>query len=116
MKDLLLDRNGDLMINENGDITITDSVPQAVSIRLRWFFAEWRFAPQFGVPYFENILIKNPDLEQVRRAIRDEVTSVEGVIEVRNITVNLDKVTRIAVINLEFLADEIYREEIQVYV
>lgn len=41
MKDLLLDKNGDLVFT-NGDVSFTDSVVQAITIRLRWFFGEWK--------------------------------------------------------------------------
>ena len=87
MKDLLLDRYGDLVVNERGDITITDSVAQAIIVRLRWFFNEWRFAPQYGVPYFEEILIKNPNKLRIIQIIREEVMSVDEVESVDNINV-----------------------------
>ena len=82
--DILLTRDGDLHIDEWGDIKLTDSVRQAVRIRLQWFFNEWRFAPEYGVPYFEDVFIKNPDLLRIRRIVRDEAMSVEGVLEARD--------------------------------
>lgn len=42
MKDLLLDRDSDLSVTENGDICLTDSIRQAIFIRLRWFLGEWK--------------------------------------------------------------------------
>ena len=116
MKDILLDRDGDLNINEWGDISLTDSVRQAVRIRLLWFLEEWRFAPSFGVPYYEEILVKNPNLQRIRRIIMDEVLSVEEVRDVRNVTIDLDKKTRSAKVMLDIVLDEeTYREEVQVY-
>lgn len=35
MKDILLTADGDLAIGETGDISITDSVRQAIRVRLR---------------------------------------------------------------------------------
>jgi len=117
MKDILLTPDGDLNINEWGDISLTDSVRQAVRVRLQWFFNEWRFAPQFGVPYFEDILIKNPDLERVRQIIRDEALSVDEVQDARNITIRVDRPARSALVTLEIVvAEEIYREEVLIYV
>ena len=60
MKDLLLDKDGDLYLTPNGDISLTDSVRQAILIRLRWFLGEWIFNTSFGMPYYSQILIKNP--------------------------------------------------------
>ena len=113
MKDILLTQEGDLYINDLGDIEITDSVRQAVKIRLLWFLNEWRFAPDFGLPYFEEVLIKNPNLERIKRLIRDEVMSVEEVIDVKNIKLTFAKPPRKAHITLEVvLLEETYREEV----
>ena len=40
--DLKLTNSGDLEISEDGDVSLTQSVRQAVLIRLRWLFGEWR--------------------------------------------------------------------------
>lgn len=45
MYDLKLNNSGDLEISDTGDVMLTQSVRQAVEIRLRWLFGEWRFAP-----------------------------------------------------------------------
>ena len=112
MKDIQLTADGDLRITELGDIGLTDSVRQAVRIRLLWFFNEWRFAPQFGVPYFEDILIKNPNLEKIRGIVRDEVTSVDEVIDAKNIKLSFDKIKRSLQITLDIITSGgTYREE-----
>ena len=117
MLDILLTPGGDLHISETGDISLTNSVVQAVKIRLQWFFNEWRFAPPFGIPYFEDILIKKPDLERVRRIVRNEVMSVDEVIETRNITINVNNSARSALIRLDIVtAEDTYREEVLIYV
>lgn len=56
MIDLKLDATGDLELSAAGDISATDSIVQAVRIRLLWFFGEWRLMPSLGFPYFENLL------------------------------------------------------------
>lgn len=61
MKDLLLDKDGDLYLTPNGDVSLTDSVRQAILIRLRWFLGEWKFNTSFGLPYFSQIFMKNPN-------------------------------------------------------
>lgn len=98
MKDLLLNKNGDLVVNMATGVTPTDSVAQAIAIRLKWFFNEWRFAPQYGVPYFEEILVKNPNNLRIRQIIRDEILSVEEVEQVTklNITMKPDRTANIS--------------------
>jgi hypothetical protein len=89
MKDLRLTRDGDLFVGPYTGLEITDSVAQAITVRLRWFFQEWRFAPEFGVPYFEEILVKNPNKLRITQIIREEVLSVEEVEEVKDISVEI---------------------------
>ena len=115
MLDILLTRDGDLNINEWGDIILTESVRQAIRIRLLWFFQEWRFAPSLGVPYWEEVFIKNPSLARIRSIVRREVLSVREVQDVRNIRVELNNHTRIASITFDAVTDEeIYREEVDI--
>ena len=117
MKDILLTPDGDLKIDEWGDISITDSVRQAVRVRLQWFFSEWRFAPQYGVPYFEEILIKNPNDRRVRAIIRDETLTVDEVLDAKNITVTLNRLTRQATIALDIVTtEETFRMEVPINV
>ena len=113
MLDILLNRDGDLHITEQGDIRLTENVIQAVKIRLLWFFQEWRFAPQNGVPYYEEILVKNPNLERIRRIVKNEVQSVAEVTDVRNIRIDWNKATRQARIFYTLvIGEETYREEV----
>ena len=89
MKDLLLTSEGDLAVVPKSFVNLTDSVAQAITVRLRWFFNEWRFAPQYGVPYFEEILIKNPNDLRITQIIREEVMTVNEVEAVKDISVTL---------------------------
>lgn len=98
MFDLLLTRDHDLFISQQGDIMLTQSIRQAIRVRLLWFFQEWRFAPPIGVPYFEEFFTKNPNQVRMRNIIRREVKSVDGVINVTNIRININPVTRLGLI------------------
>ena len=62
MLDILLDSGGDLKVSETGDISLTESVRQAIRIRLLWFLGEWRLGPLLGLDYWGTILVKNPRL------------------------------------------------------
>ncbi|GHU95065.1 hypothetical protein FACS1894208_07240 [Clostridia bacterium] len=115
--DIMLDYGGDIVVSETGDIAPTDSIRQAVIIRLRWFLDEWRFAPTFGMPYFEEILVKNPDLERIKVIIRDECLTVDGVKDITNIAVEYSPHARAAVFRLNIVTGEdIYREEVRISV
>jgi hypothetical protein len=90
LKDILLTRDGDLYINPaTGDIEITDSVEQAIRIRLLWFFQEWRLGPGHGIPYWEEILIKNPNKLRIRQLFREAIMSVAEVESVEDLTASI---------------------------
>lgn len=115
--DLKLTESGDLTFDEFGDIVLTDGIRQAILIRLRWFLDEWLFAPRFGMPYFEEILVKNPDIERVKTIIRDECLTVEGVTDIKDIVVNFDTRRRHVSFVFSIVTTEAtYNEEVNVRV
>ena len=115
MIDFKCTTNGDLELTKDGDILSTDSVCQAVRIRLRWFFDEWRLGPQLGFPYFEYVFIKNPNEDKIKSLIRETVMSVDEVTDVTDISYEFDKHTRIANIAVTFTTDEdTFREEVKI--
>lgn len=117
MYDLKLDRTGDLEISDTGDVMLTKSVRQAVEIRLRWLFGEWRFAPEAGVPYFDRIMVKKPDIEGIKRILRTEIMAVDGMTDVKNLQVVIDAKSRGATITFDGTADgENFSEEVLINV
>lgn len=99
MNDLQMTRRGDLLIT-GYDIVATDSIEQAILIKLRWFFGEWIYNTELGVQWFEKVLVKNPNKLLIRRMIEDAVLSVDGVKSVSNVTLSLNNATRKATIGL----------------
>ena len=115
MLDILLTREHDLSIGEWGDIALTRSVRQAVRIRLLWFFREWRFAPALGVPYFEDVFIKNPNIARMRAHVRREVMGVRDVTDIRNLQVDMNAHRRMARISFMVVtSEETYMEEVEI--
>ncbi len=94
MKDILLDESGDLKLTPTGDIQFTDSVSQAIAIRLRWFLNEWKLGPDLGIPYYEEAFVKNPSLILLEDRMRDAIYDVEEVEEVEDLTLKLDALLR----------------------
>ena len=93
MKDIKIDlskENYSDLVFENGDISITDSIVQAITIRLRWFLGEFKYNENFGVPYYEDVFIKNPNMNQVRRDIAEAILNVSEVDSVESVDLNMD--------------------------
>ena len=114
--DILLTPDGDLKIDERGDISLTDSIRQAIRIRLLWFFDEWRFEPGWGIPYFEKVFVKNPNLLRIRSIIRREILAVDGVDSVNSIDITVIPATRSAAISFVVrIGNENFREEVTIF-
>lgn len=115
MFDLMLTSTGDLTIEADGDVSTTKSITQAVTIRLKWFIGEWRLGPAFGFPYFEEVLVKNPNLTKIKFLLRDLIMTVEGVTGVGSIEIKTDPKTRDAKIAVVFMVGEdTYAEEVKI--
>lgn len=105
MNDLQMTRRGDLLIT-GYDIVATDSIEQAILIKLRWFFGEWIYNTELGVQWFEKVLVKNPNKLLIRRMIEDAVLSVDGVKSVSNVTLSLNNATRKATIGFSVVTTQ----------
>ena len=94
MKDILLNGNGDVLLNESGDIQFTDSVKQAIDIRLKWFSKEWKLGPDFGIPYYEEVFVKNPSTMLIEEKMRDAIMDVDEIEDIISFNMSLDKALR----------------------
>jgi len=113
--DILLDPGGDLKISEGGDISLTQSVRQAIRLRLKWFLGEWRLGPLIGLDYWGTILVKNPNIVKIRQAIRNEILSVKEVTAVNDVQLVHDKKTRSFTVRFEVVTDdETIRDEVKI--
>ena len=96
--DLRLDSaTGDLYLDSTGTtdvVTGRDAIAQHVLIRLRFFLGEWHLDQREGVPYWEQILVRNPDMGAVTEAFRQTVARTPGIASVRTIVLSVDGPTR----------------------
>lgn len=59
-------------------------IRQKIAVRLRFFKGEWFLDQNIGVPYFQAILVKNPNLATVQSIYRQAIVTVPGVTDVQN--------------------------------
>jgi hypothetical protein len=81
LEDLALGEDGDLEL-EAGDLVLVegnDAIASSLAARLQFFRGEWFLDTAVGVPYFEVLLRKNPDLAVVREVLRTEALGTTGV-------------------------------------
>jgi hypothetical protein len=85
MSDLLMNvQTNDLQIT-NGDLSLatgTTEIAQNVQQRLQVWLGEWFLNTTIGVPYRQQILVKNPNLDLVQADLISAIVSTPGVTQV----------------------------------
>lgn len=97
MADLLLDSTGDIDIDSNFNLRIVDGIDaiiQHLKLRLQFFRGEWFLDTRIGMPWFEEVLRKAPDLSVVQSLVREAITTTPGVTEISEFSLDYDGVTR----------------------
>jgi hypothetical protein len=75
---------GDLDTSAMGSrISGAEYAKQKIRQRLLFILGEWILDTRLGVPWFEEILVKNPDLRLIQARIRDVILSVPGMVNVQ---------------------------------
>lgn len=91
--DLALDaKSHDLVIN-NGNLILIDNkerIIQQSKIRLLRWRGEWFLDSRDGIPYIERVLVKKPNLSHIRQIFFDELSTIEGVTRVSDLTLKFD--------------------------
>jgi hypothetical protein len=90
-----------------------DRVAQQIKINLLSFLGEWFLDTTYGVPYLEDILIKNPRMAVAETIFRQHIASVPDVIRVDSLAVDWNRQKRTLVVefscttNLGPIADSV---------
>jgi hypothetical protein len=79
------------------------AVAQSLRIRLRFFLGEWFLNTLEGVPYFRDVLIKNPSIRLLTTLFRNVIRDTPGVDSVRAFELVWDHVDRKLDIKFEAL-------------
>lgn len=80
-----------------------DKIAQEIKINLLTFLGEWFLDETWGVPYLEDILIKNPRMSLVEAILREHVESIPDVNSVTSFGLNWDRAKR--TLNIDFGCD-----------
>lgn len=112
--DIKLDASGDIDVT-TGDLQLLggqEATSQELRIRLRTFLGEWFADTRIGIPYFESILVKNPDSAAVQNFFREAILQTPGVVQLQGLTTAYDgpsrtlSVTFVALVDGNFLLTE----------
>jgi hypothetical protein len=80
-----------------------DKVAQQIKINLLTLLGEWFLDNTWGVPYLEEILIKNPHMPSVETILRNHISSVPSVIRITSFGIGWDRKMR--TLSVQFACD-----------
>jgi hypothetical protein len=78
----------------DGDLQLVSElseINQHVTTRLRFFYGEWVFDTSIGVPYYETILVPNPNLAQIEAVLKKTISDTNGVKDILDFSLSFDK-------------------------
>lgn len=81
------------------------AITQHVEARLRFFLGEWFLDLREGVPYWEEVFVKNPDVSVVRTLLSRVITETPGVVDLTTAEFRFDPQERILYYTIEFSTD-----------
>lgn len=97
MKDISLDTLTHDLSLTSGDLTVSqesDFIRQRVKQSLGLFSGEWFLDTSVGLPYYQYILVKNPDLNLIEGLLRDAILSSPGIAELTRFEFDYNNSTR----------------------
>lgn len=106
-RDILLTADGDIDVSKQ-DLQLTsgiDAVMQSVRIRLQFFMGEWFLDTTQGVPYFQQVLVKNPDLNALASIFRNVVLGTPGIKSLTQFSLDHDRQARTLSVTMAGVAD-----------
>jgi hypothetical protein len=94
----------DLVIATNGDLQMLDGaqrVAQQIKVTLLAFLGEWFLDTSFGVPYLEEILVKNPRPAVINAILRARILDVPQVSRIVSLSLDFDRPRRSLLVTFE---------------
>lgn len=96
----------ELALSFTGDIEIplrilkgVDAIRQRIMVRLRFFKAEWFLDKRQGMPYYQVVFVKNPDLSLIQSVFRRAILTTPGVLTIAKMRVSHSKADRTFIID-----------------
>lgn len=102
-KDLKLNSNHDLMF-KNNRLVLADGAnqkAQQIKVALLTFLGEWFLDTSVGVPYFEQVLLKQVDKVKIENVFRQKIAAVKGVKRVLKLNTQIDRKERLLFVEFE---------------
>jgi len=108
MSEMKLDTNNDIAI-ENFNFVIVDgeeNVAQRLKTNLAIFKGEWFLDTTRGVPYYQEILKKNPDSKLIEAEFKAAIVNTDGIAKLKSFEMEYDNSLRKLTIAFTAQTDE----------
>lgn len=93
VKDIALDIKTNDLLFVNGDLVFVENIAyvrQKLKVRLQWFLGEWFLNTDLGLPYFTEILTKNPNRVAIIDYFKKVILDTEGVESLEDFSFEFD--------------------------
>jgi hypothetical protein len=97
MNDLAMNLETNDLDIVNGDLylaTGSDGIAQDLQQTLQFWLGEWFLDTTFGIPFKQQILIKNPNIDIVQADIINAAAGVSGVTQILDVSFNYSNTNR----------------------
>lgn len=94
---------------DGSTVSSAAQVRQNLKIRLLLIRGEWFLDSRIGLPYFEEILVKNPDFSAIDVTIKATILETPEVEEILSYSSSFDRTSR--KLSISFTALTVYGEE-----
>ena len=104
MKDLLLNvTNHDVEVDAYDLSLVEDQghIAQSLRIRLLLFLGEWFLDTDEGVPFFQDVFKKNPNLGAIEAALKQRILGTPGVTELISFSLEFNESGRQLTVDFE---------------
>lgn len=94
---LMLDPDTHELVKTAGNLTLVRKSPevrQKLKCGYQFFLGEWFLDTTLGVPYYQLILVKNPNMDLVNSTLMSVALKTPGMLELRGFRLNYDRGTR----------------------
>jgi len=78
-----------------------DALAQRLRTRYKFFLGEWFLDIRQGIPYFRDILVKNPDPSLIQSIFRKATLTTPGVLAIRKFGTALTEQARVRRLNID---------------
>lgn len=85
----VLDTNGDFIGTDLSLVVDTEEIAQRLRQNLKFFFGEWFLDTRQGIPYYEQILKKNPNPVVVDSIFKSVIAKTDGVLELTEFSLDV---------------------------